>query len=412
MNSMAKVELVIIGDEIIFGEIIDTNSRYLSKRLFGLGFEVFKITTIGDSREAIEDVLKSGLKRTGIVISSGGLGPTPDDNTRYAAAKIYERRLILDENVLKRIEEEFKKRPEPMPEIATKQAMIPQGSIVLENPIGLAPGIILTQEKETLILLPGVPEELKKIFETGVIPYLEANYQKKPVIHRIIRTTNITEGEIFERIKDISKKNKKIRFAYLPHSTGVDLRIGIEDSDKKELSSVEKEITLRLKQWVYGYNSTEIEEVVGGYLRKKGLTLSVAESCTGGLLQDRITNVPGSSESFIGGIIAYSNEIKRMICGVKDETLKRFGAVSKEVVLEMAEGVKTHFKTDIGIAISGIAGPTGGTSKKPVGLVYFGIADKKGRKYEERIFTGTRRLIKEKAAMAALDLLRRTLISL
>jgi nicotinamide-nucleotide amidase len=405
---MPNCEVLIIGQEIITGRILDTNSAFLAKKLFALGISLSRITTISDEKEVIETSLAEALNRSDLVLTAGGLGPTPDDNTMAVTAKITKTRLILDESLLAQIEKYYHRLNKKMPESETRQALVPQGAIVLENPIGIAPGIILKQKNKVLILLPGEPLELEKIFVTGVIPYLETSFSLNPIFTRTIRTTNITESEIFERISRIFLHNKAIKVSYLPQPSGVDIVIWT-DKDKKLLTACEKEVVLILKPYVYGFDTTSIEEAVGQALKKRGLTLATAESCTAGLVADRITNVPGSSEYFIGGVVAYSNNIKKLVCGVRPETLKKFGAVSKETAIEMATGIKENYKTDIGLSVTGICGPTGGTKEKPVGLVYFGIATKSGVKYEERIFSGNRRLIKEQSAMAALDLLRRTL---
>ncbi|MDH5186544.1 MAG: competence/damage-inducible protein A [candidate division WOR-3 bacterium] len=407
---MLSCELLIIGSEIIAGKIADTNSGFLAQKLFDMGIQLTRITIIGDKKEEIMVGLGEAISRSDLVLTAGGLGPTPDDNTTAIAAKIFNRRLILDESLLEQIEKHFAKIKKKMPEALTRQALVPQGAVLLENPVGMAPGLILKNGTKTIILLPGVPIELEKVFVSGVIPFLEGSYSLKPVMTKTIRTTNIAESEIFEKISRYFVRHKGVEVAYLPQHTGVDIRIWT-DKDKKLLAACEKEIVSRLKLYVYGFNTTNIEEVVGQILRKKKLTIATAESCTAGLVADRITDVPGSSEYFIGGVVAYSNEIKKLVCGVKQETLNKFGAVGKETVLEMAKGIKEHYKTDIGLSISGIAGPSGGTPKKPVGLVYFGIAMKRSANFEERIFSGNRRMIKEKAAMAAIDLLRITLES-
>ena len=407
---MPACEILIIGNEIITGRIADTNSNFIARKLFELGINLTRISTINDKKQVIESALQEALTRSDLIFTSGGLGPTPDDNTTAVAAKIFNRRLVLDESLLEQIEKYFAKLNKTMPESLTRQALVPQGAIVLENPAGMAPGLILKHENKVIILLPGVPIELEKIFVTGVVPYLESSFSLAPILFRTIRTTNIAETEIFEKISRYFTHHKSVEIAYLPQHIGVDIVIWTE-KDKKLLTACEKEIASRLKPYVYGFNSTHIEEIVGQILRKKDLTLATAESCTAGLVADRITNVPGSSEYFIGGVVAYSNDIKKLICGVKQETLKKFGAVSKETVIEMAAGIKEHFKTNIGLSISGIAGPAGGTAERPVGLVYLGIATKRGTKFEERRFSGNRRMIKEQSAMAALDLLRRTLES-
>lgn len=408
---MLKAQIIIIGNEVLSGRTLDTNSHFLAKRLQSLGIAVGQVTIIGDEKSIIEKTVINGLAAADIVIVAGGLGPTPDDQTVASVAKIFKRRLVLDESILARVEKHFQSQGIAMPELATRQALIPQSAIILNNPVGTAPGIVLKSGKQSIILLPGVPIELQKIFETGVVPYLTDVYALQPMIELVVRTTNIPETAIVEKISEILKNYKEINIAYLPSITGVDIKV-TNLKDKKQLSDITRELSTRLKPYVYGYGEATMEEIIGNLLRKKQLLISVAESCTGGLIADWITNVPGSSEYFIGGAVVYSNKLKNQICGVSNETLRKYGAVSKETVLEMAKGIKEKFVTDIGISVSGIAGPSGQTPRKPIGLVYIGIATKKGQSYEEHHFTGNRRMIKEKSAMAALDFLRRTVESL
>ncbi len=402
---MTDASIIIIGDEILSGRTQDTNSFYLAKRLNELGIH---IVTIGDNKETIELTIRSTLEKSDLIFISGGLGPTPDDKTMISVAKVLKRRTVFDENILIKVEAYFKKQNRQIPELASKQALIPQGAITLDNPVGQAPGLILQNGKKTLILLPGVSLELVKIFETGVVPYLHDNFLFKPEITLLIRTTNIPEMEIVSTINNVLRKYHTIKTAYLPSMLGVDIRIN-QIQDKKTYQALEKELRVLLKPYIYGYGNETIEENTGKLLRKKQLTLATAESCTGGLISDRFTNIAGSSEYFIGGVVAYSNKIKKLAVNVQDETLKKFGAVSKETVVEMAKGIRDKFSTDIGLSVSGIAGPGGATREKPVGLVFIGLATKKGTKYEIHNFTGDRRMIKEKSAMATFDLLRRTI---
>lgn len=401
-------ELLIIGDEILSGQILDTNSRFLARRLSDLGVKLARITKVGDDPEAIRRAIESGFERQDLLIASGGLGPTPDDQTKGVAAKLFGMRLIIDEELLARLEARFRSEGRPLPGIATRQALIPKGALVLDNPVGIAPGLILRRGEKVAILLPGVPGELERIFEDGVRPFLETSYELKPERFRIIRTTGIAEAEIYERLRDYLKRRKGLKLAYLPSRKGVDLRIS---SDGESLEDRVKEVMEELGPWAYGVDNDSLEAVVGELLRRGGFTLAVAESCTGGLIGDMLTNVPGSSDYFLGGVVAYSNQVKREVCGVKPSTLKRYGAVSAQVVSEMAAGIRSRFDSDFGIGVSGIAGPGGGTPKKPVGLVYIGVAGKEVR-VERHQFYGTRRMIKERSALAALDLLRRTLLGL
>jgi nicotinamide-nucleotide amidase len=403
--------IVSIGDEILSGRTQDTNSNYIARRLYELGIFPKSIITIGDDKQVIQTSISTLLEDADIIFTTGGLGPTPDDNTTISVANILKRKLILDETIIARVEKYFEKQKREVPELATKQALIPQGAITLDNPVGQAAGLILKQVKKTIILLPGVPIELEKIFETGVLPYLNDTYLLKPDFVLNIRTTNISEMVIVEKISGEIKRHKEVRVAYLPSIEGVDVQIsGIKD--KKTYAVLEKELVARLKPWIYCIGQENIEEVIGHLCRKKQLTVSVAESCTGGLISDKITNIPGSSDYFIGSAVVYSNKLKKLIGDVKEETLKKFGAVSKETVLELAQGIRKQFNTDIGLSVSGIAGPSGATKDKPIGLIFVGIATKRGSSSEQHIFNGNRRMIKEKSAMAALDLLRRTIESL
>lgn len=408
---MLNTGLIIIGDEILSGRTQDTNSHYLSRRLNELGITPKSFITISDNKSVIEQTIASAIENNDIVFVAGGLGPTPDDNTIACVANVLNRRLILDELLLTRIEKHFERQKLSIPEIATRQALIPQGAIILDNPVGQAPGLILKHGKKVIVLLPGVPIELQNIFETGVIPFLHDTYNLQPDLMLAFRTTNIPEIEIVQKISDVTKRYKDITVAYLPSVLGVDIKIS-RIKDKKTLMTLEKEIGNRLKSWIYAKGGQTIEEIIGQICRKKQLTLSIAESCTGGLISDKITNIPGSSEYFIGGAIVYSNKLKQLIGGVKPETIKKFGAVSKETVTELAQGIRQHFNTDIGLSVSGIAGPSGATKEKPIGLVFIGVATKRGSSFEQHNFTGTRRMIKEKSAMAALDFLRRTIESL
>jgi nicotinamide-nucleotide amidase len=402
-------EVLVIGDEILSGQIPDTNSSFLARRLSALGIKVGRITRVGDEPSMIAEAIKAALKRSALVIASGGLGPTLDDQTISVAAKLFHTRPLLDEELLVRIERRFRDQNKVLPGIATRQALIPQGALVLDNPIGISPGLILRENEKTLILLPGMPEELARIFDDGVRPFLETTYKLSPKQFVIIRTIGITEAEIYERLRGYLKRHKKLKLAYLPSNRGVDLRLTAPDYEY--LRERVKEIIRELTPWAYGSDIDALEAVVGELLRRGGFTLAVAESLTGGLIGDMLTDVPGSSDYFLGGAVVYSNRLKQEVCGVKELTLKRYGAVSSQTVSEMAIGIKSRFHADFGIGVSGIAGPGGGTLKKPVGLVYIGVAGKDVR-VERNQFYGTRRMIKERSALAALDLLRRTILGL
>lgn len=405
---MPDASIIIIGDEILSGRTQDTNSLFLARRLNDMGIALHHIITIHDDNQIIEQTIRNAIESVDLIIVSGGLGPTPDDLTTMSIANVLNRRMVLDEIILKKIERYFTRQGRKVPELATKQALIPRGAIALDNPVGQAPGLIIKHGKKILVLLPGVPPELQTIFETGVVPYLYDSYLLKPEITLLIRTTNIPEMEIVNKINKVLKKYHNIKVAYLPSMLGVDIKIN-QIKDKKTCHNIEKDIRILLKPYIYGFGHDTLEEIIGKLCRNKKCTLAIAESCTGGMIADRITNIAGSSEYFIGSAVVYNNKLKKLITGVKDETLKKFGAVSKETVIEMAKGIREYFNTDIGVSVSGIAGPTGATKDKPIGLVFIGIATKKDVRFEEHNFNGNRRMVKEKSAMAALDLLRRTM---
>jgi nicotinamide-nucleotide amidase len=417
---MVTAKLIIVGDEILNGRVQDVNGPFLTRRLHDLGIAVCSVCTIPDRAEAMKQTIKEALEGYDIVITSGGLGPTPDDLTKCVASKLLGKRLVLDEAVLARIEKHFEATGHKMPAASTKQALVPQGAIALENPVGLAPGLILpcgdtmrhrvpSQPKRTLILLPGVPLELQKIFESGVAPYLEETYFLSPMLVTVIRTIGAPESEIVERVSTFLARHRTIQVAYLPTTTGVDIRLSTE-KDRKELTECQDEIKALLKTQIYAFDNASMEEVVGELLRKRRLTLSTAESCTGGSISDHITDVPGSSDYFRGGVVAYSNDHKKSLLGVTETVLRKHGAVSPECVIQMATGARERFGSDYALAVSGIAGPAGGTEAKPVGLVYVGLAGPKKTEAEELRLTGSRRMIKAQSAVRALDILRRKLM--
>ncbi|MEO0089464.1 MAG: competence/damage-inducible protein A [candidate division WOR-3 bacterium] len=406
---MALARIIITGSEILSGKVIEKNSYQILKSLMKIGFQIEKISMINDDSQMLKKELDDALLTADVIILSGGLGPTKDDITRDTVSKYFSLRTYIDENILNKIENYYQTLKRPMPEFAIKQALIPKKAIILENPIGFAPGLIIKKGKKVIILLPGVFEELKTILENSVIPFLEDSFKLRPRIYKTIRTVGISESEIMTRIEEICRKKfKNIQISYLPSHLGVDIEISGED--KKDVNFCEKEISSRLKEHIYGYENISLEEKIGEILRKKNLTLATAESCTGGLLGNKITDVPGSSDYYIGGVVAYSNEVKKLICKVKEETLKEYGAISKETAMEMAKGIRNYYEADIGLSTTGVAGPTS-SERKPVGLVYIGLVYQKKTIVEEHHFLGTRKMIKEQATQMALNLLRKVLES-
>ncbi len=408
-----KAEIIIVGNEILSGYIVDTNSAFLSSELLKLGIEVIRKTVIPDKKSEILTSLQEGIERADMIILTGGLGPTHDDITKNSVASFLKRKLVLNDKVLTKVKEHFKKKDAEMPQVNTSQALIPQGTIVLDNPIGTAPGLLFEEEENIIILLPGVPTEMKEIFNTAVQPYLAKQSGEKIILTKTINTTGISESALYEKLKDILKTEN---IAFLPFFAGVKIRVTVESKTLKgsqnKLSRITDSLIDKIDDFFYGSDDETLERVIGILLSMRRRTLSVAESCTAGLFMKRITDVPGSSHYFLGGVVSYSDDVKKKILKISSKILKQKGAVSSEVAKEMAEGVRNLLKADHGVSITGIAGPTGDTEKKPIGLVYIGISDQKKIYSKEFHFTGTRDVIREQAVQAALDLLRRRLLGI
>lgn len=317
---------------------------------------------------------------------------------------------------MKKIEESFKKRGLPMPKINQNQALLPQGAKILHNPVGLAPGLLIAEDKKLLIALPGVPKEMKAIFEEELVLWLQEKAGKKVISHKKLRTTGIPESTLYEQIKDLLKGTKDLKVAFLPGYQGVDLRLSAtaesEEKARDLMLDLEKRLKDRLQSYIYGEGEESLEAVVAKLLSQKKLTLSVAESCTGGMLAAKLTSIPGSSDYFERGLVTYSNHAKVAELGVPENLIKKFGAVSAEVACAMAEGVRKVAHTNIGISITGIAGPGGGSEDKPVGLVYIGLSSPPETKAEKFVFSGDRSIIRESSTTAALNILRLYLLSL
>lgn len=394
-----KAELIIIGDEILSGRRVDTNSAYISTVLSELGIHVIRKTVVSDAIDDIVTAFKESLKRVDIVISSGGLGPTPDDTTRFALSKVVER--PLEENIEAKcmLMDYLAKATSPS---ANLQVMMPAGSVALKNPVGVAPGILFrTNSNKIIIALPGVPQEMKAIMDKEVRRYLVEIFGFQPIKVRLIRTTGIFEIRILERLEQALGERTKL-IAFYPSYEGVDLRIVGNSYEADETFEECKRI---LDGFIYAYEEKDLSEIVGERLRESGKTLSVAESCTGGMLASRIVDISGSSDYFLGGVVGYANDVKMRVLGVSEEKLKKFGAVSYEVASDMAVGIKGITGSDYALSTTGVAGPTGGTRTKPVGLVYIGLASPDGVFVREYRFKGTREAIRRRTTQSALFLL-------
>ncbi|HXG31579.1 MAG TPA: competence/damage-inducible protein A [Thermodesulfobacteriota bacterium] len=410
-----RIEIITTGDEIMSGTTLDTNFNWAAGRLTGLGFDLRFHTSVGDDEETIIEAMRTARRRSQAVIISGGLGPTPDDLTASAASRFFGVPLELDEEALGMMKKRFEERGYGFLEINEKQAYIPRGARILKNLWGTAPGFQYETKGVVFFFLPGVPKEFREMIDVYVIPELERRDTGRRIYEsRLIRTFGLRESEVAERLKGIERNG--IRIGYRAHFPEVHLRVSAYGDTEEEARGLVSEalegIKSRLGECVFSTEGETLEEVVGRLLSQKGLTIAVAESCTGGLIAHRITNVPGSSDYFERGIVSYSNESKVGVLGVPRGLIESFGAVSREVVEAMAEGVRRLANTDIGIGVSGIAGPGGGTPLKPVGTVFIGISHReKGTASRQYRFYGTREEIKLMTSQVALDWIRKFVLN-
>jgi len=409
-------EILTIGTELLLGQIVDTNAAYIGERLAEAGIDLFTKTTVGDNRGRIAAALRSALERSDIIIATGGLGPTEDDLTREVFAEVLGMPLTLDEGILAAIRQRFAARGIPMPENNAKQAMVPAGATVIPNPRGTAPGLLLrTPQGQTIACMPGVPSEMKPMLTDEIIPRLRRLHGIRGMIRsRVLKSWGLAESRVDELINDLFRTQRNPSIALLAKSGEIHIRLTAKGEEARAieamLDALEAKIRPRLGEAIFGRDAEEMETVVGRLLRERRLTLALAESCTGGLVAHRLTNVPGSSEYFERGVVTYSNQAKTEVLGVPVELVAAKGAVSPEVTEAMASGVRRLARADLGAAVTGIAGPAGGTPEKPVGLTYVALAWDGGAVSRElRLFT-ERDLNKIRASQALLDMLRRHLV--
>jgi nicotinamide-nucleotide amidase len=410
-----KAEILAVGTEILLGDIVNTNSHYISKRLADLGISVYYQTVVGDNEERLYDAYKLAFERADIVIATGGLGPTKDDLTKEIGAKYFDKELVLHEESLDYIKNFFDRLNRPMSEGNRKQAIFPKGSIILANPNGTAPGCIIEENNKILIMMPGPPKEMAPMFEDSVVPYLQ-KFSDGVLVSKVLRVLGLGESAMAERVNDIIDNNTNPTVAPYAKDNEAILRITAKGKTKEEAEKlilpIEQEIRNRIGDDIYAEGETTIDAVVGEILVNRNLTIATAESCTGGLLAGTLINYPGISSVFLEGAITYSNEAKMKRLGVKEETLDRYGAVSEETAREMAIGIARAASTDIGISVTGVAGPDGGTEEKPVGLVYVGLYIKGEVKVKKLRMFGDRQKIRNRTVVSALDWLRRELLSI
>ena len=414
-----NAEIITIGDELLIGQVVNTNQAYIAERLNTAGVFADRMTTVGDAEGKILSAFAEAWERSGVVAVTGGLGPTHDDITRACVCKFFGTDLVLDPQALENVRRIFLRRNQEPKKINEEQALVPRGCKVIQNRLGTAPGYFFERSGRFFFVMPGVPYEMKGMMDNFIIPFFEKIDTGLVIRHRTLKTTGIAESFLAERIGDVGSlfsAGSGVSLAFLPNSAGVRLRITARAPKISEaenlIRDVEKKIRDKAERYIYGADETELEEIAGNILASKKLTLAVAESCTGGLIADRITNVPGSSGYFERGIVAYSNASKIHELEVPSSIFEQYGAVSKEAAEAMASGVRIKAKSDIGLSTTGIAGPGGGTVEKPVGLVWIGYSDREKTFAQKFIFNGQRRIIKERAAQAALELLRRTILKL
>lgn len=415
-----QIELLTIGDELLLGFTVDTNAAYLARALAAIGVEIVHRTTVGDDADQIAAAVRDAIERTGAVITTGGLGPTADDRTRPVIAKLFGRELVRDDEIVKQIEARFwRLSSAKMPETNIVQAMVPVGARVLTNNHGTAPGLwIEDAQGRWVAMLPGVPREMRGLTNDSILPILRERIGAAPVaiVSRTLRTTGIGESALAERLGDLGTSVDGMPLAFLPGWAGVDLRLTSRtraaDDAVRALDSASQMLRDVVGPVAYGVESEDMAELVLEMCRDHALTIGTAESCTGGLLGARLTAIPGSSDVFSGGVIAYDNVIKAKLLGVRDVTLKMYGAVSEETAREMAEGCILALGTAIGIAITGIAGPGGGTPEKPVGTVWIAVAGIGDTRTLGRTYVGDREEIRQRATQASLDQLRRALAAI
>lgn len=409
-----QAELITIGDEILIGQTIDTNSAWMGKKLNAIGVKVSQITSIKDEREAILDALKKAeTSAAQLVLLTGGLGPTKDDITKKVLCDYFNTTLVRNQEVLERIQDFFKSRGREMLESNNQQADLPEACTVLLNDLGTASGMWFERGNTTFVSMPGVPYEMKHLMRDRVIPKVQEKFQLSSIFHKTIMTEGVGESFLVEIIKEWENSliEENIKVAYLPSPGIVRIRLTAEGNELSELEEKvirkAEELKTLIPETIYGEDDILMEEAIGNFLKKEGKTIATAESCTGGYLAHLLTSISGSSAYFKGSIVSYANEVKKEILGVNEDDLNTFGAVSQQVVEQMAKSARTIMHTDYALATSGVAGPDGGSQEKPVGTVWIAFASKDSVFSKKFLFEKNRERNIRRASLAALSMLRR-----
>ena len=413
-NSIPKIEIIAVGTELLSPHFQDTNSLYLIERLNDLGLEANFKTIVGDDMDDLKLAIHNSLARARVVFITGGLGPTKDDRTREALASVLKRKLLFRADVFEQIHKRFQRRRIPMPSVNKKQAYVIEGSELLDNQKGTAPGIWMETPSNIIAVLPGPPTELKPMFDVYMWPRL-LKFLRIHSVRKTLKITGLTESKVESLIQNDYPKDKDLRLSTLARPGQIEIHLLCQSQinsahAKKKMKALSSTLLFKLKENVFSTSGEELEEIVGNMLRQRQETVAAAESCTGGYLGHRLTNIPGSSDYFLLSVVAYQNDQKSRLLRVPQDLLDKSGAVSSEVACAMANGIREISSVDYGLAITGIAGPGGSTADKPVGLVYTALAGKNHTEVKRNLFLGDREIIKFQSSQKALDMLRRHLL--
>jgi nicotinamide-nucleotide amidase len=415
VQSNIRAEILTIGDEILIGQIVNTNAAWMAQQMNLAGYSVVHMTTVSDDGLAITRAIDQAFDRSDIVLMTGGLGPTKDDITKKTLSEYFSSPLVVNEEALKHVRAFFAARGYELTETNDYQAEVPEVCKVLKNNHGTAPGMLFENDGKALVSMPGVPLEMKNLMKDKVIPYLSQKFKGKEILHKTIMTHGMGESHLSDRIRAWEEAlPEHVKLAYLPRPGVVRLRLSAAGDDRKILEAEIEEQVRRLgvliPELIFGFDDEPFEKAIGELLKKNHLTLSTAESCTGGSIASRITSVPGSSEYFKGSVVAYENSVKKTLLNVSEKDLESEGAVSEAVVEQMATGVRNLLKTDFAIATSGIAGPDGGTDEKPVGTVWIAVASEKEVRSQKFQFGNNRERNIERSVLSGFNMLRLMLL--
>ena len=405
-----KAEIIAVGSELLTPDKIDTNSLFLTEELNKLGIEIVRKTVVGDDRALLLEAFRDAVNRVPLTIASGGLGPTEDDLTRETVAELLGRRLVRNDAIVRAIEARFRSFGRVMPDTNIRQAMVPEGAEPLDNPRGTAPGLWLEDRERTIALLPGPPRELKPMFREQILPRLQRRISSVRMYHRELRVTGLGESHVDSLAGPVYTRYPEVQTTVLasPGEVQIHLRMWTEDSAHADalFADIERGLDLALTDRIFSRDSSPLEEVVARELLKQNATIAAAESCTGGLFAERLTTIAGSSAYFLGGVVCYSNEMKTAWADVPPEMIAAKGAVSTEVAIALADGIRRRVGSTLGVGITGIAGPGGGSEEKPVGTVHIALASASAMRERALRLPGDREMVRLQASQAALDMVR------